>query len=112
MARCQQIGFTSITGVSPPYVIDWNELHTKTLSPQPSTARAQISDPFDWLVIGQVVPRNPAASVCGPSHSARQRKATVLDEAAAPSKWRSYWEAVRLAAPQLSPTPAFNRNQN
>jgi len=73
---------------------------------------AQISDPFDWLVIGQVVPRNPAASVCGPSHSARQRKATVLDEAAAPSKWRSYWEAVRLAAPQLSPTPAFNRNQN
>ena len=67
---------------------------------------------FDWLVIGQVVPRNPAASVCGPSHSARQRKATVLDEAAAPSKWRSYWEAVRLAAPQLSPTPAFNRNQN
>ena len=39
MARCQQIGFTSITGVSPPYVIDWNELRTKTLSPQPSTAR-------------------------------------------------------------------------
>jgi hypothetical protein len=33
MARCQQIGFTSITGVSPPYVIDWNEVHTKTLSP-------------------------------------------------------------------------------
>jgi len=54
----------------------------------------QIRDPFEWLVIGQVVPRNPAAAVCGPRHSARQRKATVLDVAVAPSNRRSYWEVV------------------
>jgi site-specific recombinase XerD len=34
---------------------------------------------FDWLVTGQVVPHNPAASVRGPSHSVRQGKTTVLN---------------------------------
>jgi len=32
LARCQHIGFTSIMGVSPLYVIGWDELRTRTLS--------------------------------------------------------------------------------
>ncbi|MEX5684839.1 tyrosine-type recombinase/integrase [Pseudomonas silesiensis] len=34
---------------------------------------------FDWLVVGQVVPFNPAASVRGPSPTARSGKTPVLD---------------------------------
>src|SRR3546814_1448323 len=38
---------------------------------------------FDWLVTGQVMPTNPAASVRGPAHSVRRGKTPVLaaDEA-------------------------------
>ena len=34
---------------------------------------------FDWLVTGQVMVGNPAASVRGPSHNARSGKTPVLD---------------------------------
>ena len=38
---------------------------------------------FDWLVVGQVIPLNPAAAVCGPRHSVKKGKTPVLaaDEA-------------------------------
>ena len=38
---------------------------------------------FDWLVIGQVVPANPAASVRGPTHIVRTGKTPVLQPAEA-----------------------------
>ena len=38
---------------------------------------------FDWLVIGQVVPANPAASVRGPTHVVRTGKTPVLQPAEA-----------------------------
>jgi len=55
-------------------------LQTQTLSaPTVKQRLAAIRHLFDWLVIGQVVPHNPAASVRGPSHTARQGKTPVLD---------------------------------
>ncbi len=33
---------------------------------------------FDWLVIGQVIPTNPAASVRGPRYSIKKGKTPVL----------------------------------
>lgn len=33
---------------------------------------------FDWLVVGQVLPLNPAHAVRGPKHSVRKRKTPVL----------------------------------
>jgi site-specific recombinase XerC len=33
---------------------------------------------FDWLVVGQVVPNNPASSVRGPKHVVRKGKTPVL----------------------------------
>jgi len=33
---------------------------------------------FDWLIVGQIVPSNPAASVRGPKHSAKRGKTPVL----------------------------------
>src|SRR5215213_5737516 len=35
---------------------------------------------FDWLVVGQVVPVNPAASVRGPKHVVNSGKTPVLDK--------------------------------
>jgi hypothetical protein len=33
---------------------------------------------FDWLVIGQVIPMNPASAVRGPKHSVKKGKTPVL----------------------------------
>lgn len=35
---------------------------------------AAIRHLFDWLVTGQIVPHNPAASVRGPSHTAKKAR--------------------------------------
>jgi hypothetical protein len=40
---------------------------------------AAIRQLFDWLVVGQVVPVNPAASVRGPKHVVKTGKTPVLD---------------------------------
>ena len=38
---------------------------------------------FDWMMIGQIMPTNPAAAVRGPSHIVRRGKTPVLDPAEA-----------------------------
>lgn len=66
---------TSITAVQPLHVAAWMELQTQTLSaPTVKQHLAAIRHLFYWLVIGQVVPHNPAASVRGPSHTTRKGK--------------------------------------
>ncbi len=45
---------------------------------------------FDWLVVGQVVPHNPAASVRGPKHVVKMGKTPVLDGA----EWRRLIDAI------------------
>ena len=58
----------------------WIELQTQALSaPTVKQHLAAIRHLFDWLVAGQIVPHNPAASVRGPSHTAKKGKTTVLD---------------------------------
>ena len=77
---CGQAGVISITAVQSLHVAAWIEFQTQALSaPRVKQHLAAIRHLFDWLVIGQVVPHNPAASVRGPSHSARRGKTTVLD---------------------------------
>ena len=77
---CAQAGMSSITAVQPLHVAAWIERQTQTLSaPTVKQHLAAIRHLFDWLVTGQVVPHNPAASVRGPSHTARKGKTPVLD---------------------------------
>jgi site-specific recombinase XerD len=45
---------------------------------------------FDWMVIGQVMPTNPAAAVRGPRHIVRRGKTPVLD----PSEARQLLDAI------------------
>jgi Phage integrase, N-terminal SAM-like domain len=45
---------------------------------------------FDWLVVGQVLPMNPAAAVRGPTHVVKSGKTPVLDG----SEWRRLVDAI------------------
>ena len=45
---------------------------------------------FDWLIIGQVLPHNPAAAVRGPKHVVKTGKTPVLDG----KEWRKLIDAI------------------
>ena len=59
---------------------------------------------FDWLVIGQVVPANPAASVRGPTHVVRTGKTPVLQ----PADFRQHFKQLALNA-RLKNVQLLNR---
>ena len=50
---------------------------------------------FDWLVIGQVVPTNPAGSVRGPQHVVKGGKTPVLD----PAEARALLDSIDTSTP-------------
>jgi integrase len=51
----------------------------KLSAPTVKQRLAAIRHLFDWLVTGQIIPMNPAASVRGPRHTATKGKTPVLD---------------------------------
>lgn len=55
------------------------ELQLELAKPSVKQHLAAIRMLFDWLVTGQVVPTNPAASVRGPKHKVSKGKTPVLD---------------------------------
>jgi site-specific recombinase XerD len=84
LAWCEDRGVTSITAVQPLHVATWIEGQTQThAAPTVKQHLAALRHLFDWLVTGQVIPINPAASVRGPSHVVRQGKTPVLEPAEA-----------------------------
>lgn len=91
---CQSVGVSDLLAVSPLHVATWIELQAQTLSaPSVKQRLAALRHLFDWLVIGQVVPHNPAASVRGPSHTARNGKTPVLD----PSEARQLLDSIDVS---------------
>lgn len=93
---CAEIGVTNLAAVSPLYVFTWIELQMQRLAaPSVKQRLAAIRHLFDWLVVGQVVPHNPAASVRGPSHTARTGKTPVLD----PSEARQLLNSIDVSTP-------------
>ena len=81
---CEGIGVPSIAAIQPLHVATWIEVQTREQSaPSVKQHLAAIRHLFDWLVIGQVIPTNPAASVRGPSHIVRQGTTPVLEPAEA-----------------------------
>jgi integrase/recombinase XerD len=76
LAWCDERG-TSLLQIQPVIVAAYIEQHPGS----PQTVKqhlAAIRMLFDWLVIGQVVPFNPAASVRGPRYSIKKGKTSVL----------------------------------
>jgi integrase/recombinase XerC len=79
LAWCEARGVASIAAVQPLHVAGYiEELARMRSAPTAKLRLAAIRHLFDWLVIGQVVPANPAASVRGPAHSVRSGKTPVL----------------------------------
>src|SRR6185437_13219781 len=96
LAWCAGAGVPAITEVQPLHVAAWIERQTQTLSaPTVKQRLAAIRHLFDWLVTGQIVPHNPAASVRGPSHTAKQGKTPVLDTTEA----RQLLDSIDVTAP-------------
>ncbi len=74
----------SLESIRPVHVASYIEHHTVGLSdPTVKQHLAAIRMLFDWLVIGQIVPFNPATAVRGPKHVVKKGKTPVLtaDEA-------------------------------
>jgi site-specific recombinase XerC len=80
LAWCAGAGVTALIEVQPLHVAAWIERQTQTHSaPTVKQRLAAIRHLFDWLVSGQIVPHNPAASVRGPSHTTKKGRTPVLD---------------------------------
>jgi len=93
---CEAAGVTSLGAVQSLHVAAWIELQGQRVSP-PTVKQnlAAIRSLFDWLVVGQVVPANPAASVRGPRHAVRSGKTPVLD----PGEARELLDSIDVATP-------------
>jgi site-specific recombinase XerC len=79
LAWCESVGVTSLPDVQPLHVASWIELEGRQVSaPSVKQRLAALRHLFDWLVTGQVVPVNPAASVRGPRHVVRQARPQCL----------------------------------
>ena len=89
-------GVTSITAAQPLHVAAWIERQTRThAAPTVKQHLAAIRHLFDWLVTGQIVPHNRAASVRGPAHSTKKGKTPVLDATEA----RQLLDSIDVTAP-------------
>lgn len=66
-----------LPGIHPTLVAGYIEQHPGS-PPSVKQHLAAIRMLFDWLVIGQVVPFNPASSVRGPKHVVRKGKTPVM----------------------------------
>ncbi|GAA3277707.1 hypothetical protein GCM10020258_59700 [Sphingomonas yabuuchiae] len=86
----------SIAAVQPLHVAAWIEaLGREVSAPTVKQRLAGVRHLFDWLVTGQVIPTNPAASVRGPAHSVRRGKTPVL----APDEARRLLDAIDVTTP-------------
>jgi len=77
LAWCEGRGVTRLPDVRPLHVAGYIE----AMPAQAQTVKqalAAIRMLFDWLVIGQIVPANPAGSVRGPRYSYKKGKTPVL----------------------------------
>lgn len=93
---CAQRGVPSIAAMQPLHVAAYiEELGQVRSAPTVKQRLAAIRHLFDWLVIGQVVPVNPAGSVRGPCHSVKRGKTPVL----APEEARRLLDSIDVTKP-------------
>lgn len=91
---CAGQGVRDLAAISPMHVAGWIEALGQSLSaPTVKQRLAAVRHLLDWLVTGQVLAHNPAASVRGPAHSARTGRTPVLEAEEA----RALIEGIDLA---------------
>ena len=78
-AWCGLNGLQKLGAIEPVHVAAYVEqLQGRLAAPSVKLNLAALRMLFDWLVVGQVMPMNPASSVRGPRHSVRKGKTSVL----------------------------------
>jgi site-specific recombinase XerD len=93
LAWCESRGLT-LSGIRPHDVATYIEaLQAEASAPSVKQQLAAIRMLFDWLVIGQVMPTNPAAAVHGPNHVVKTGKTPVLEGA----EWRRLIDTIPTA---------------
>jgi integrase/recombinase XerC len=93
---CEAHGVEALCQVQPIHVGAWiEELGQHVSAPSVKQQLAGVRHLFDWLVTGQIVPTNPAASVRGPAHSVRRGKTPVLS----PAEARALLNAIDVTTP-------------
>src|SRR6266849_5882856 len=81
----------ALTAIRPFDVAAYVEkLQSVAAAPSVKQELAAIRMLFDWLVVGQVMPTNPASSVRGPTHVVKTGKTPVLDG----GEWRRLVDAI------------------
>lgn len=94
LAWCAERGVTELGQIAPLHVAGWIEMLGREVSvPTVKQRLAGVRHLFDWLVVGQIVPTNPAVSVRGPAHSVRRGKTPVL----APDEARRLLDAINVS---------------
>src|SRR4051794_1094162 len=89
-AWCDDRGLT-LAAIRPHDVATYiEELQHRVSAPSVKQQLAAVRMLFDWLVIGQVVPKNPAAAMRGPKHVVKTGKTPVLDGA----EWRKLLKSI------------------
>lgn len=77
LSWCEARGVSDLRQIAPMLVAAYIESHPgEAQSVKQALAALQML--FDWLVVGQVVPSNPAHSVRGPRYSYKKGKTPVL----------------------------------
>lgn len=96
LAWCLDHGVRDLSDIAPIHIAAWIETLGQSLSPPSVKQRlAAVRHLFDWLVTGQVIATNPAASVRGPAHSARTGRTPVLEAQEA----RALLDAIDISTP-------------
>lgn len=96
LAWCEGRGVISVADVHPLHVAGYIEALSRARSAPTAKQRlAAIRRLFDWLVVGQIMPHNPAASVRGPSHVVKRGKTPVL----APNEARQLLDSIDATTP-------------
>ena len=96
LAWCDDNLVPSIAAVQPLHVGAWVEQQTRDhAAPTAKLRLAALRHLFDWLVMGQVMPVNPASSVRGPSHAPKIGRTAVL----APEEARALIDSIDITTP-------------
>jgi site-specific recombinase XerD len=97
LAWCEDAGVASIASVAPLHVATWIEgqIQAGLAAPSVKQRLAALRHLFDWLVVGQVMLTNPAASVRGPQHVVKGGKTPVLD----PAEARALLDSIDISTP-------------
>lgn len=77
-AWLERRGLTDLKQIEPMVIAAYIEQHAGSI-PSQKQALSAIKKLFDWLVVGQVLPFNPAGSVRGPRYSLKRGLTPVLD---------------------------------